>query len=363
MVKNTLIACVKSGMPREHALCFQNVADSTHCVICCRSVGRYATGLILENYASKGFHVKAKSCNWGPMAGFVCSDPRFTKRGGSREARERQRADVHAAIFKEHAGEIQVYLTDSRRKTLETMGCIGRTGGTINEMVYSATSPDGKTMSFVLRREMDGPGARGLQLWAVFYQAGEVALPAAPQAPSRPTEGKLLPVMALVDPQCSAAVRDTYRAAMTGDYDLWAVFPPAAQFQPRGLDERLVPQSNRFVLPISRFVQYEHRHMGNVTGRVVLVKNRLNSAIRAAGYTGGEMVHHSDEAGRPLIVEVELSFIAFIPDKMGQARFVDTLSDLKDFMREVVRDYYITLNPGWGRQLGFTSTPAGNWEV
>jgi hypothetical protein len=363
MIANTFVACDKSGMPRPHADCFQQVASATRCVIACRSVGRYATGLILENYASKGFHVKAKSCNWGPIAGFVLSDPRFTKRGASREARESQRKDVHAAIFREHAGEIQVYLTENRRKELERMGCMVRAGGTINEMVYSGRSRDGKTMRFVLRREMEGPGAHGLQLWAVFYYASEVALPASPVARNRAAAGELLPVMALVNPQSPATVRNTYRAAMTGDYDLWAVFPPASEFQPRGLDQRPVPGSNRFVVPIRTFAHHEHPDMGNITGRVMDIKNRLNSAIRSAGYTGGDMVHHSDEAGRPLVAEVELEFIAFIPDEAGRARFVKSLLDLRQFMREVIKDYYITFNPGWGRQLGFTATPGGNWEV
>ncbi len=52
----------------------------------------------MESYASKGFHVKSKSCNWGPMAGFVLSDPRFTKTGSEREAMEGQRKEVQKAI-------------------------------------------------------------------------------------------------------------------------------------------------------------------------------------------------------------------------------------------------------------------------
>ena len=72
-------ACALTGIPQQHAEVFQAVADSTGCMISSRAVGKYATGLILEGYASKGFHNKAKSCNWGPMAGFVLADPRFTK--------------------------------------------------------------------------------------------------------------------------------------------------------------------------------------------------------------------------------------------------------------------------------------------
>jgi len=115
-------------------------------------------------------------------------------------------------------------------------------------------------------------------------------------------------------------------------------------------------------VPIRTFAQHEDRHMGNITGRVAGIKDQLNAAILAAGYTGGEMVHHSDEAGRPLVAEVELQFIAFIPGQV-QARFIENMGDLREFFREVISGYHITFNPGWQRQLGFSATPGGNWEV
>jgi hypothetical protein len=358
MVNNTYLACQKSGMPLSHARCFQQVANDSRCVISCRSVGTYATGLILESYASKGFRVKAKSCNWGPMAGFVLSDPRFTRPGTSSDA---QRKSVHAAIYQELAGEMQVFISDVRRRELETKGCIRRCGGTINAMVYSSTSPGGQPMRFVLQREMAAPGAYG-QMWSVSYEASETGMPASPTLINRTVDGRLLPVMALVDPQCPGPLRRTYRAAMTSDYDLWAVFPPAGEFEPHGQDRRPVPGATRFVVPHRTFAEHENAQMGNITERIKAVKNRLNDAIRRAGYQGGDMVHHSDEAGRPMVSEVALEFIAFVPGA-AEARLIESLSDLMRFVAEVVRDYHVTLNPGWQRQLGFSATPAGNWEV
>jgi hypothetical protein len=380
LVHDTRRACELSGTPDSHARCFHQVADATDCVISSRSVGRYATGLLLEGYASKGFHVKAKSCNWGPMAGFVLSDPRFTKRGTAAEAREAQRGDVHKAL-KDGAEETQVFISEERRKAVEEAGWMTRAGGTINEMVYTGKPPGGDELRFVLRRTMDGvPGARGKQMWGVFYATGEKALPgrlAKPAAPAGPSFGKpvarpgleapkaaggLEPVMALVDPLCPSSLKGTYRAALTGDYDLWAVFPRAGAFAGRTADRRAVPGSDRFNVGLAEFAKHGDAHMGNVTPRVIDVKERLNHAIRAAGYEGGNAVHHGDEVGRPKVTEVELDFIAFVPHDRG-AYFIHTLSDLKDFFRVVIRDYHITLNPGWQKQLGFATTPAGNWEA
>ncbi|CAA0104490.1 Calmodulin-sensitive adenylate cyclase [BD1-7 clade bacterium] len=363
MIRDSYEACSRSGMPIKHARCFQRVADLLQCVIASRSVGRYATGLIMEGYASKGFHVKAKSCNWGPMAGFVLADPRFTKRGGSIEARGSQRKDVHTALYRYHAGQIQVFISENRRKELEQMHCMTRIGGKINAMRYSAVSPDGARMEFVLKRTMNAPGACGQQLWGVFYGANEVALPSAPDQPTSATGDDLLPVLALVDPMCSPSLTGLYRSAMTGDYDLWAVFPRATVYSPTDADRRPVPRSNRHVVSIREFIRHEDPHMGNITQRIAItVKSALNLAIQRAGYTGGDMVHHSDEAGRPLVSEVELEFIAFIPGQRD-AVFIESLDDLKEFFDNVIREYHITFNPGWQVQLGFSATPQGNWEI
>ena len=139
-------------------------------------------------------------------------------------------------------------------------------------------------MRFVLRRELNAPGAHGQQLWAVFYEASETAMPVSPSAINRGVGPQLLPVMALVDPQCPPPLRQTYRAAMTSDYDLWAVFPPAGEFEPKGRDRRPVPGASRFVVPIQTFAQHENVHMGNITERIATIKQRLNAAIRGAGY-------------------------------------------------------------------------------
>ena len=64
-------ALQRTGMPVSHGRVFQDVANRMDCVISSRAVGPAVTQLLEEGYATKGFHNKAKSCPWGPMAGFV----------------------------------------------------------------------------------------------------------------------------------------------------------------------------------------------------------------------------------------------------------------------------------------------------
>ncbi|MGH7469914.1 MAG: anthrax toxin-like adenylyl cyclase domain-containing protein, partial [Longimicrobiales bacterium] len=106
-------ACTLTGIPTEHADVFQQVANLKSGMISSRAVGKWATGLILESYATKGFHNKAKSCNWGPMAGFVLADPRFTK---APELAKQAQALKEAQQY--GAKEVPVIISEERRRWL-----------------------------------------------------------------------------------------------------------------------------------------------------------------------------------------------------------------------------------------------------
>jgi hypothetical protein len=351
-------AVARTGMPASHGAVFQQVANQTQCVIASREVGRWATGLLLDSYATKGFHNKAKSCPWGPMAGFVMADPRFTKNPDT----VGQRTDLQKAV-KAGAREIQLYITDERRKDLEgALGRMTRSGGNINEMMYTASSPTGTSMRFVLRRTFDGPGADGKQLWAVLYARGEVRLSNDLKSKNKPpSSADLLPVMAMVDAACPESVRKTYRAATTGDYDLWAVFPERSSYSRGGADKRMVPDSDRFSQTLKAYIDNEDEHRGNLTPRIAQIRNMINNGVRAAGYRGGDVVHHSDEAGRPLVSSIDFPCIAFVPHDRPYC--IQSTGELKQFLGALSYRYVLGLNPGWHSQLGIGVSKGGHYLV
>lgn len=49
-----------------------------------RLPGKVGLDLIETGYDLKGYQIKAKSCNWGPMAGFICKLPPFNKYGSDK---------------------------------------------------------------------------------------------------------------------------------------------------------------------------------------------------------------------------------------------------------------------------------------
>jgi hypothetical protein len=74
-------ALTGEGFPPEMAKSFLETADKLDCVILSRTPGGAATQLITEGYDLKGYEIKSKSCNWGPMAGFLCRIPILSKDG------------------------------------------------------------------------------------------------------------------------------------------------------------------------------------------------------------------------------------------------------------------------------------------
>lgn len=70
------------GFPEGDQEAILEVAREYSSVILIRPPGIACLELLKEGYDAKSFHLKAKSCDWGPMMGFVCLDPRFSKKGG-----------------------------------------------------------------------------------------------------------------------------------------------------------------------------------------------------------------------------------------------------------------------------------------
>lgn len=69
------------GFPTAVTDAFLRTANQLDAVVMSRAPGAATEQLIAEGQDLKGFFIKAKSCNWGPMAGFVCQLPAFNKNG------------------------------------------------------------------------------------------------------------------------------------------------------------------------------------------------------------------------------------------------------------------------------------------
>ena len=363
-----------TGMVSSHAEVFAKVANGSDCVILSRAVGIYATGLLEENYASKGFHNKAKSCNWGPMAGFVLNDPRFTKVGGSEGGRQGQAKALDKA-FDWGAEAVPVYISERRRRWLMKEGVVRFADGSRDVI---AGAPWGSVMRFRLLSET--PLGANEPMWGLYYHPDEKAQAKGLQVGGGQEEAGLLHVMAMRDPFCAVG---GYRSATTGDYDLFAVFPPKDKhvrrnqalgdlrrnviaYDPAGMDGRPVPGSATGQPGYSEFDAneftghkatdaegYRRAGLGNITPRIIALEDKLNAGIRRAGYTGGDLVHHSDEAGRPMVNDVDMPVIGFVPGDFSPYG-LQHVSEFKEFVRLCSKEgYHPMLNPGWLAEMGY----------
>jgi hypothetical protein len=91
------------GMPMPHKAAFLTVAAQQKCVIMVRATGPTCHGPLSEGYDTKGYRIHGKSCDWGPMAGFVMRDPRLNKYGLGKA--KFNRAKHKEALYDDHEGQ------------------------------------------------------------------------------------------------------------------------------------------------------------------------------------------------------------------------------------------------------------------
>jgi hypothetical protein len=346
------------GMPDGHAEVFKSVAMAQQCVIISRATGPTCMQLLEQGYDTKGFRVHAKSCDWGPMAGFVLRDPRLSKKGAAGIAYNTAEHKEALTDKKNRAGwvadtvplklypERVQWLRESKLITATMNGTQSRYDGVVNEQ--------GVTFRYSLRKEFSGAGV----VWGVYIEDE-----AFKQAGGTGKAGD--PLLAMTNPPTHRSwAGDDFRNAVTGDYDLFTVWPFAADYDHDGDDRRVLgtaqnwTQREHIEHHLERnFTQGgEGTKLGNMTNRVYLVCQLLNSGIATVqsatrGKTWGPFPRrmvcwHSDETTRPFVSDVDLPIIAFCPSRAEIG--LETIQDFKQFISMCRQSkIQVTVGEGW----------------
>jgi hypothetical protein len=348
-----------AGFPPQHIEAFKMVSRRNRMVIASRELNPLCTDLLLEGYAAKGFHIKAKTCDWGPMAGFVPVDHRFTKAG---QGLEQQRSAVAAALA-HNARRVPLAISTDRLNKLRS-----RNAFTVIEdnghNITVAASPGANSAQyrFVLTRRSDN-------YWTICYAKdhmpdyGNIAAP---------TINGLVPVEGLGNP--TAAATTGVKSAVCGDYDLWCVFPhaslnaPGINDRPMSLRAKVVgraahnyggkvaslAQKARLVFTNSdqcaaMAADREDKHLGNISLAINRIRRELNAACRPGL---GDVSMHSDYGGNPYGT-VDYPLIFFIPKTDSGFAAVEHIVvrdplELKSTLAYVRSLHYrVELNPAW----------------
>ncbi len=348
------------GMPTTHMRAFVSVARDQQCVIMVRATGPTCHGLLDEGYDTKGYRIHGKSCDWGPMAGFVLRDPRLNKYGMGKLGFNRDKHDE--AVNLDHEGQgwkaSTTPLKISRRRIdwLTSKKIITVQAKGTDRLDGYATHPTGINFYYSLIREKDDPALYGVYFDNTRFNKRWIQEKGATVVKYHPKyRGSYEPMLAMTNPPGHRlSGGEHYKNAITGDYDLFAVWPFSGSYDPSpyGEDHRplgtvrgsLTKEERKNVDTLERnfTASGQGTKLGNITPRIYMVCQLINSIV------GRSVLWHSDEAARPFLDDVDLPVIAFTPK--GNYIGVENIFDFKVFIgfcdKEGIK---VTLSNAWAQ--------------
>lgn len=361
-----------AGFHARHVAAFKDVCMDTRMVIASRELNPFCTDLMMDGYAAKGLHIKAKTCDWGPMAGFVLRDPRFTK---ARQSFAKQQAAVAGAIAA-GAGSVPLVISESRVRALMVRGMMARASSSVEVgrrsiEVVAHSSDTGEAHRFLLLQ------LAASKQWAIWYKPRGSAGSPRRIAPLDAAIQQLVaagwrPLCGLTNPG-AAATGAGFKVAVCGDYDLWCVFAhtseprpgihdramPRARFAAPKVDEGVARRAHQAGLVYADAEEREHaaktmgnKQLGNISWAVDRVRRQLNRACRP----GNDVVLHGDYGGFAL-GEIDYPLIFFIPlpergFRVAEAALVRNVTELTDTLRLIRKlGFIVEVNPSWAISL------------
>lgn len=401
MIENMSIACEISGFHLPHAQCAQNVAERVNCIILFREPGPMAQGLIAEGYAMKGFRVDTKSCNWGPMSGFVCMDPRLTK---DEAYLPRNRKWTHEALSGEinekffgkdvkdpsWVGDVMpIVLSQKRIDYLKSKNVINPAKNEKGHFVGVSTATKGSTVlpwRLIPVAGASQPWLKGalpdhcvlcIDTSARVSFSQELPEATGLKDPVEPINFKgFQAILGLTNPGSKGL---GFKACVTADYDLFAIWPGQmggdlmdrqhfvsgvfSSAPGSGQARSLAGGVQRMVGVDSRLKESgsnEHHRFGDVSARTMNVKALLNSEIQNPG---GNAVHHNDEAGNFALAKGSLKdclpVIGFVPSLLPSKSKQQPGQPAKTILVETPDDFKTLVL--YARQNNFKEVAKSDW--
>ncbi|AIR63957.1 adenylate cyclase [Cedecea neteri] len=333
----------KTGIVPAHLIPLQKVASEHNCIIGVRPVDKLATALIEAGHPTKGFHIKGKSASWGPQAGFICVEQRFSKlENASPERIAKSNLQTQACITEGHAAAVPLEVSQSRLHDLFEQGLIDKLSleNASGVSHLRASGPGGERYAFEARRLPGCGEAR--------YQISHQGVPLqvlAPHAEARP---------------------------FTADYDLLVIAPHVSELGPE--DNLQVPDvshqvfrqrlENYRTLPEHQalrgdydnpasFYRKSDDEIGNASERARRMIGVLNQALVGEGE---KVVHHATDSANP-VTDPESNYPATfaLPHKIGRFDplcIIENKDDLAELVLQAKNaGYHVPLNPLWEKEV------------
>ncbi|MBC5767735.1 anthrax toxin-like adenylyl cyclase domain-containing protein [Ramlibacter albus] len=344
------LAHPENGMIEGDMNATLSVADRYNEVIIFRSTGPWSKRWIREGYPTKNFHVKGKSSDWGPQAGFVPYLGKYSKVGDNLTKANKSTGFNDTGIHDGYAAKAQLVLShgDLLVQLLQpeenpqryAMHRMVQTRNGRNYLLFARRSGDNRVFAFKAVRNDWLKGKFQIFVYDDDTPTGDLA------------RLELMPVRPLH--VMTSSERGANNRPMTGDYDLMAVCPPwrdymsrsteditkaavvftghestatgqtfaKGSFMDRVLDMRVNTGAVARRTPSGGYVTFqgltadshnnimvdgeatgeklgEHGDMGNLTPRILRCINALNAAMSPdTGDSPLRRVHHNAESHR-----------------------------------------------------------------
>ncbi len=323
------VAHAENGMPRVDMEACLRVADQLKEVIIFRSTGPWSRRWIERGYPTKNFHVKGKSSDWGPQAGFVPYKGEYSKVGHDATKAEKGTRANDKGLHESFAGKTHLTLT---REELEVQRTRTEEAPARNAVHDMAPVPDSDDFLLFAKRSGDQKefafrAVKSGRAYAIYVYPSKVGLSPKKLMFERPD-----PLEVMTSSEVGAGNKP-----MTGDYDLMSVCPtwdsyggtsmkaiskPGLEFAGKGrqrgqdfapgsrLDKVLEMRTNtgapsrggrtgETFQGLTPGLYDEHADMGNLTPRILRCINQLNSTMGAVGSKAPfRRVHHNAESHR-----------------------------------------------------------------
>jgi Anthrax toxin LF subunit len=385
-------ACRITGFVVRHARACESVAKSVNCIILFREPGKMAHGLIAENYCMKGFRIDTKSCNWGPMSGFVCADPRLTKDAvyeGRNKVWTQEALSGH--IVEKFFGKVEdkdwvadvmpIAISKGRISELIQMKIINPK--VVDGQYVGESALGGVKLSWRLVPAINAYNwwltDRGMAMndYYVLCINKNVPQPFNQQYPSGVEPIKFRgheTILGLINP---GTKKRGFKACVTADYDLFSVWNGKGQDDRMGIQHNIsnaiLNRAGNANTPLSGGVarmesvdqrlqsggHREHHRFGDVSARIMNVKALLNTALQTVGqYKGGNAIHHNDEAGNFALAKGTLKdclpLIGFLPGTTNpETVLIEDLADFKELVLYArANNYQEIAKPEWLTMAG-----------
>ncbi|RKP47026.1 adenylate cyclase [Trinickia fusca] len=296
------------GIVTRHLKVLQQFAMDNNCIVGIRPVDKMATALIEHGHPTKNLHIKGKSASWGPQAGMICLDQRFSKLESDPQEAKKFTEQTRQCITNRDA--VAVPLTVSRARLDELLAhrildwvSLETLQGTRK---LTAKGPSGEFYLFDAKRTERG----GEPFYVITHQGKNLEV-LAPRADAKP---------------------------LTADYDLMVVGPHLRD---------LGPQDNFRKQDIANGADHD---IGISSSRINSMIVGLNKAL--VGDEGEPLIHHGPDSANPAAApDTNYPATFALPYRIGSFDELCVIHSPKELatLLQQAKDsgYHVPLNPLW----------------